>query len=99
MNHTLSRLIHEARRAIDRGDMYVGQESDFPGVREWSRMMDIPVGVFEGRVLLKLHPPWRAITKNNVVSIVAHYGGVYYALNGERYTINEIALIEDKRLP
>lgn len=100
MNDTLSRLINAARQAVSRGDMYVGLETEFLGVRDLSRLMDIPIGVFDGRVLLKLKVPRKAVAPSGeLVSIVSHYGGTYYGLGGGKYTINELAFIEEKRLP
>lgn len=80
--------------------MYVGPESDFPGVLEWARMMEIPIGVFEGRVLLKLRSPRRAVNSDgSAIAIVSHYAGTYYSAVGSRYTINELAWVEEKTLP
>lgn len=99
MNEVLSRLIVAAKQALERGDMYVGDERDFQDVREYSRLMEIPVGIWDGRVLLKLRVPRRAVTENGVVSIVSHFGGYYYGLGGERYTSTQLAWIQDKVLP
>lgn len=99
-HNTLPSLIHATRLAVERGDMYVGMEEDFPGARDWARMMEIPVGVFGGRVLLKLRTPRRAINdEGDPVAIVSHYAGVYYDLQGRRYTINQLAWVEEKTLP
>ena len=97
---TLPDLVHAARLALEREDMYVGMEADFPGAREWARLMEIPVGVFGGRILLKLRSPRRAVNSDGEqVAIVSHYAGTYYSSGGHQYTINQLAWIEEKGLP
>ena len=100
MNDVLSRLMQAAHQAIARGDTYVGLAEDFPSVSEVSRLMSIPVGIFEGRVLLKLRDPLKAVTlKGSFISIVSHYGGVYYGLSGDKFTVNQLAFVTEKELP
>jgi len=96
---TVTKLIHAARAAIDRGDMYVGQEEDFPDLRSWAAMIEIPITIQRGKVLLCLKKPKLAVnSEGEVVSICTVHEGVYYTRGGATYSINEIAWLEDKEL-
>lgn len=80
--------------------MVVGRVADFPGVREWARLMDIPIGVFGGMVLLRLKAPRRAVNaEGREVGIVSWFDGVYYGITGDEYSANELAWVQDKELP
>lgn len=101
MNEHLVKLINRTREAIDRGDMLVGHASEFGGDLElYSRLMQIPVVVLDGRVLLKLKDPRLALNRNgDTIKIVAFYDGVYYSGGGQKYKEKDISWIVDKELP
>lgn len=95
----LPRLINAARAAIDRGDMYVGQEEEYPGASTWATFMDIPIMITQGRILLRLKVPRLAVSPSGeVVRIVSVHDGLYYTGKGTTYTINQLAWLEDKKV-
>lgn len=101
MNTNLLRLIERAREAIDRGDMYVGHISEFQGdLYTLARLMEIPVGVFGDKVLLKLRIPRMGFNRNgNEVKIVSKHDGLYYSLGGDTYREKDLAWTQEKELP
>lgn len=101
MNEGFVNLIRRTREAVDRGDMLVGPASEFPGdVVLASRILELPIGVFEGNVLLKLKRPRIALSRSGEqVRIVACYSGYYYAMNGSKYREKDLAWVADKELP
>lgn len=101
MNEGFVNLIRRVREAVDRGDMFVGPASEFPGdVVLASRMLELPVGIFEGNILLKLKKPRLALARSGEqVKIVACYSGYYYSMCGGKYREKDLAWIADKELP
>lgn len=101
MNTNLLKLIERAREAIDRGDMYVGHITEFGGdLYLMARLMEIPVGVFGDKVLLKLRKPRVGVNRNGQeVKIVSRHDGVYYDLVGNTYREKDLAWTQEKELP
>ena len=101
MNEGFVNLIRRAREAVDRGDMYVGPLSEFPGdIVLASRMLEIPIGIFGGNVLLKLKKPRRALSRSGeIVNVVSMYDGYYYTMCGSRLREKDLAWVTDKDLP
>lgn len=95
----VAKLVHAARAAIDRGDMYIGPESDYPDIHMWASMVDVPVTIQRGNVLLRLPKPRLAVNRDGtVVSIYTVHDGLYFTRGGDAYTINDIAWLEDKQV-
>lgn len=101
MNDNLVKLIKRTREAVDRGDMFVGHESEFCGDLSIMRsFVEIPIGVFDGRVLLKLRVPREGRTRaGELVRIVSYYDGVYYTAGGMKYREKDICWVKQKELP
>lgn len=101
LSKSLVKLIARVREAVDRGDMFVGHKSEFPlDIRIIGRWVDVPIGIFDDRVLLKFDKPLMAVTRNNdEVSIVSCYDGTYYTVSGHPYREKDLAFKKEKALP
>lgn len=93
LNDNLVKLIQRVRLAIERGDMLVGSQDEFPGdLALAARVLGLNIGIFDGRVLLKLPRYKAAVTRNGSdVKVVSYYNGVYYDREGRRYREKDLA--------
>ena len=76
------------------GDMFIGLARDFPLVRDWLQVIDIPVILAGDLMLLKMKPALRAQNASgNTVSIVSYHSGRYYGATGETYREKDLVWI------
>jgi hypothetical protein len=79
------RRVDAAIRRND-GDMYVCQAAEYPLVKDWVQVMNLPVTVMNDIVLLRFHPPRFAYTAaGDRITLVSYHAGRYYGVSGHTY--------------
>jgi hypothetical protein len=89
----LHNFMKRVKAALDRNDndMFVCTATAVPLVRDWIQIVDLPILVTDGLVLLKFKPPRKARNVNgDTVSILSYHDGRYYGLGGATYREKDI---------